>query len=44
MPRRGPTNHRTSPGDDSKPAGGSVFDDLLGTERKRNRMKKRKKD
>ncbi|TNM55808.1 maltokinase N-terminal cap-like domain-containing protein [Brevibacterium sediminis] len=30
--------------DDSKPAGGSVFDDLLGTERKRNRMKKRKKD
>lgn len=31
-------------GDDSKPAGGSVFDDLLGTERKRNRMKKRKKD
>jgi maltokinase len=29
---------------DSKPAGGSVFDDLLGTERKRNRMKKRKKD
>ncbi|MGO0602941.1 maltokinase N-terminal cap-like domain-containing protein [Brevibacterium linens] len=31
-------------GDDSKPASGSVFDDLLGTERKRNRMKKRKKD
>ncbi|GAA1511190.1 maltokinase N-terminal cap-like domain-containing protein [Brevibacterium permense] len=30
--------------DDSKPAGGSVFDDLLGTDRKRNRMKKRKKD
>ncbi|SDS07416.1 Predicted trehalose synthase [Brevibacterium siliguriense] len=30
--------------DNSKPAGGSVFDDLLGTERKRNRMKKRKKD
>lgn len=30
--------------DDSKPVGGSVFDDLLGTERKRNRMKKRKKD
>lgn len=30
--------------DYSKPAGGSVFDDLLGTERKRNRMKKRKKD
>ncbi|MCS4592903.1 hypothetical protein KTJ89_07890 [Brevibacterium sediminis] len=30
--------------DDPKPAGGSVFDDLLGTERKRNRMKKRKKD
>ena len=31
-------------GDDSKSGNGSVFDDLLGTERKRNRMKKRKKD
>ncbi|WP_169253354.1 hypothetical protein [Brevibacterium sp. 'Marine'] len=31
-------------GDDSKSSSGSVFDDLLGTERKRNRMKKRKKD
>ena len=30
--------------DDSKSSSGSVFDDLLGTERKRNRMKKRKKD
>src|SRR5699024_4341682 len=31
-------------GEVSTSASGSVFDDLLGTERKRNRMKKRKKD
>lgn len=39
-----PVESSDKSGDDSKPAGGSVFDDLLGTERKRNRMKKRKKD
>lgn len=32
------------PDEDSNSAGSSVFDELLGTERKRNRMKKRKKN
>ena len=40
----GPDESSERSDDDSNSAEGSVFDDLLGTERKRNRMKKRKKD
>jgi maltokinase len=39
-----PSDPADKPGDGSKVGNGSVFDELLGTERKRNRMKKRKKD